>query len=91
MICGDVRNAVLTDHALLEMQQRGISENEVREVLAKSEQSEKVRSGRCVYQSRQTFGKPPKVYLLRVFVDVDRTPPEGVTAYRTSKVDKYWR
>ena len=30
-------------------------------------------------------------YLLRVFVDLDRDPPEVVTAYRTSKVDKYWR
>jgi len=26
---------------------------------------------------------------VRVFVDVDREPPEVVTAYRTSKVEKY--
>jgi len=32
-----------------------------------------------------------KVYLLRVFVDIDREPPEVVTVYRTSKVRKYWR
>ena len=30
-------------------------------------------------------------YLLRVFVDIDRTPAEVVTAYRTSKFAKYWR
>ena len=30
-----------------------------------------------------------KSYLIRVFVDVDRTPPEIVTAYRTSKIRKY--
>jgi len=24
-------------------------------------------------------------------VDVDRSPAEVVTAYRTSKIDKYWR
>jgi hypothetical protein len=30
-------------------------------------------------------------YLVRVFVDVDRSPAEVVTAYRTSKIDKYWR
>jgi hypothetical protein len=32
-----------------------------------------------------------KVYLVRVFVDVDRQPAEVVTVYRTSKVSKYWR
>ncbi len=30
-------------------------------------------------------------YLAPVFVDVDRSPAEVVTAYRTSKIDKYWR
>lgn len=33
------------------------------------------------------FGSIP--YLVRVFVDVDRTPAVVVTAYRTSKIDKY--
>jgi hypothetical protein len=30
-------------------------------------------------------------YLMRVFVDVDRKPAEVVTAYRTSKIEKYRR
>jgi hypothetical protein len=30
------------------------------------------------------------MYLVRVFVDVDRDPAEVVTAYRTSKISKYW-
>jgi hypothetical protein len=32
-----------------------------------------------------------RIFLLRVFVDVGRWPAEVVTAYRTSKVAKYWR
>jgi hypothetical protein len=32
-----------------------------------------------------------KRYLVRVFVDVDRSPAEVVTVYRTSKIEKYWR
>ncbi len=32
-----------------------------------------------------------KVYLLRVFVDIDRVPAEVVTVYLTSRVAKYWR
>jgi hypothetical protein len=48
-----------------------------------------VRPGRVVLQSMlQESGKQ---FLLRVFVDVDRRPAEVVTAYRTSKVAKYWR
>ena len=31
-----------------------------------------------------------KSYLVRVFVDVDRSPAEVVTVYRTSNIAKYW-
>ena len=81
----------VTDHARLEMARRQIGEAEVAQVISAPEQSEAVRPGRMVYQSRMTWGKPPKTYLLRVFVDIDRQPPEIVTVYRTSKIDKYWR
>jgi len=81
----------LSDHARMEIARRQISESEVARVLAAPEQTERVRKGREVYQSRLEWGEPPKTYLLRVFVDVDREPPEVVTVYRTSKVEKYWR
>jgi len=29
-------------------------------------------------------------YLVRVIVDTDESPPRVVTAYRTSKIAKYW-
>jgi hypothetical protein len=32
-----------------------------------------------------------KTYLVRVFVDVDRSRAEVVTVYRTSRVAEYWR
>jgi hypothetical protein len=86
-----VQRYIFTEHALAEMARRGISKDEVAKVLAKPEQVEPVRKGRAAYQSKLGVGDPPKEYLLRVFVDVDRNPPEIVTAYRTSKVDKYWR
>jgi hypothetical protein len=81
----------LTDHARMEMARRQISEAEVANVLSAPEQTERLREGREVYQSRMNWGEPSKTYLLRVFVDLDRDPPEVVTVYRTSKVDKYWR
>jgi hypothetical protein len=81
----------LTDHARLEMARRQISAAEVEGVLAAPEQTECVREGRAVHQSQIEWGEPSKPYLLRVVVDIDRQPPEVVTAYRSSKVQKYWR
>jgi hypothetical protein len=86
-----ITDFILTGHALLEMERRGISANAVRLVLAKPEQMEMVRAGRAVYQAKIDLEEPPKTYLLRVFLDIDRYPPQVVTVYRTSKVEKYWR
>jgi len=60
-------------------------------VLRAPAQSEPQRLGRCVYQERTWDAAASKFYLLRVFVDMDRESPEVVSAYRTSKVAKYWR
>jgi len=73
------------------MARRQITEDDVAKVLVAPEQTAIIHEGREVYQSRFQTGEPTKTYLLRVFVDVDRTPPEVVTMYRTSKVAKYWR
>lgn len=48
-----------------------------------------VRPGREVLQSRVQFGN--RQYLVRVFVDIGEWPPQVVTAYRTSRIAKYWR
>ena len=79
---------VITPHAADEMRRRGIDASLVRKVLTAPEQRLAVRLGRVMLQSR--FEIEGKWYLIRVFVDVDREPAEIVTAYRTSKIDKYW-
>jgi hypothetical protein len=63
----------------------------VRAVLANPEQVEMVRDGRAVYQAKLGMGEPPKTYVLRFLIDIDRKPPYIVTVYRTSKIEKYWR
>lgn len=80
-----------TDHARDEMVRRQVTEKGVAKVLAAPERTETVRKGREIYQSLLQSDEPPKTYLLRVFVDIDRIPPEVVAVYRTSKVAKYWR
>jgi hypothetical protein len=84
-----IEEFAITSHAAFEMQRRGIDKATLQRVLDAPEQRETVRPGRDVLQSRIDFGGKP--CLVRVFVDVDRRPPEVVTVYRTSKIEKYWR
>jgi Domain of unknown function (DUF4258) len=84
-----ITNYIITDHAATELKRRELSKEAIDRILKNPEQRLEIRSGRVVVQSRiQEFGSE---YLVRVFVDIDRSPAEVVTAYRTSKVAKYWR
>lgn len=82
----DLSKAILTGHARTEMARRQVAEVDIREVLARPQETFRLRPGRIVVQSILADG-----YLLRVFVDIDRSPPEVVTVYRTSRVSKYSR
>ena len=82
---------VFSPHALHEMKRRALSMEMVRAVVEKPGQTWEIREGRMVFQSRFVDESSEKTYLVRVFVDVWRTPPEVVTAYKTSKIEKYWR
>ncbi|MEX2287945.1 MAG: DUF4258 domain-containing protein [Planctomycetaceae bacterium] len=79
----DLSAAALTNHAVEQMAKRQIAEADVRRALVAPEETLPVRLGRVVAQA--IVGE----YLLRVFVDIDRTPVEVVTVYRTSKIEKY--
>ena len=79
----DLGSAIIPEHAVQQMGKRSISERDLREVLECPEAVLPVREGRIVAQAMRGS------YLLRVFVDIDREPPEVVTAYRTSKIEKY--
>jgi hypothetical protein len=81
---------VITTYAEFEMRRRGISRDDIHRVVTAPEQRADARPGRVILQSRLE-DETGKVYLLRFVVDVDRHPAEVVTAYRTSRVSKYWR
>lgn len=85
MIAMNLSNAMITDHALLQMARRQISERDLSQLLDNPEEILPVREGRVVAQGM--IGD----YLLREFVDVDRHPPEVVTSCRTSNIGKYRR
>ncbi len=84
-----IADYIFTDHARLEILRRGLSEEMVRAI----HQSNDWRfvQAREVLPSKISSGQLGKACLIRVFVDIDRRPAEVVTAYRTSKMEKYWR
>lgn len=73
-------------HALREVRRRSLSVEQVEQVAREPEQVVAVRPGREVRQSRDDRGG-----LVRVIMAVEENPPLIVTAYRTSKVQKYWQ
>lgn len=83
-------SAVFSPHAVAEMARRRISEADVRAVLSDPDRRAAVRPGRIVLTSLEDPGAGGREYVVRVVVDIDRSPPVIVTAYRSSKIGKYW-
>jgi hypothetical protein len=81
----------LSRHAEWEMTRRGIPLALVQAVMHHPDQRlvDDSRTGRWIHQSRFPF-EDGKMYLLRVVVAEDEQPPVVITAYRTSKIEKYW-
>lgn len=79
----DLADAVLTEHALGRLRSRSISIPRVRRALEEAERVVVLRIGRVAVE-HLAEGR-----LLRVIVDVDRTPPEVVTVYQTSRIRRY--
>jgi hypothetical protein len=86
-----MRKIIFTDHALIQMLRRGISKKEVRGIIQNPGQTDEIRPGRVVMQSRIIARDRESEILIRVFADVSEKSIEVVTAYRTSRIEKYWR
>lgn len=75
-------------HALEQLSARGISEDIVFNVLENPDNIEEESEGQLIYQKIITF-ENKKDYLVRVFVNPDKTPKLVKTVYKTSKFNKY--
>lgn len=82
---------IVTPHAMAEASRRGISETTLLQVATTPEQRTQVRSDREIRQSRIIDAASGKLQLVRVVVDLCPGEDIVVTAYRTSKLRKYWR
>jgi hypothetical protein len=82
---------IITPHALAAIERRGLGLPLVDSIVRDPDQQIELRAGRVVRQSKRVLAPGARVYLLRVVLDVDRSPAVVVTAYRTTKIAKYWR
>ncbi len=78
----------LTSHAREEIERRAIPVSWLEAVLGKPDQVVPERGSLKAYQSRRDIGG--RMFLLRVVVDDTVDPAVVVTAYRTTKIEKYW-
>jgi hypothetical protein len=82
-------NYRLSKHAIEEIDKRGITAQQLDGVLQWPGQKVEEYAGLVCYQSRILMNGDH--FLLRVIVNESHDPAVVVTAYRTSKIDKYWR
>lgn len=80
----------LSNHALEEMERRGIPREMLELVLANPQQVVDEREGKKAYQSQIDFGGG-RMHLLRAIVNDALDPAVVITVYRTRNIQKYWR
>jgi hypothetical protein len=80
----------LSRHAREEMERRSISLPLLESVMDDPQQIVVERENLKAYQSVVDVAEKGS-FLLRVIVDDAVEPPMVVTAYKTSKINKYWR
>jgi hypothetical protein len=76
-----------SQHALDQMDSRGISKETVENILANPDQILTL-DDLTVFQ--QVVSKENPLFLIRVFVNMRKTPNLVVTVYQTSKISKYY-
>jgi len=83
-------NFKISKHAKDEIKRRRIPISLVESVLKNPQQIVEEYGNNKAYQSKVDF-EENKSYLLRVIVNENVIPKKIITAYRTSKIKKYWR
>ena len=81
----------ISTHAREQMDERGISEDMVFDILERPQQTIPEDEEKVIYQSIKFFEEDERDYLVRVFVNIIKFPTLAITVYRTSKIEKYWR
>ncbi|MCX6287266.1 MAG: DUF4258 domain-containing protein [Bacteroidetes bacterium] len=78
---------IFSQHALEQMSKRDIPKETVENILRNPDQKA-LQADLTVFQSIER--SESSEFLIRVFVNLRKSPPLVVTVYKTSKIDKYY-
>lgn len=78
---------IFSRHASERIKDRGISEEKIVLTLVNPDRIDK--ESECMWIYQKLFLIDGKKYLIRAFVNVCKDPTLIITAYKTSKIDKY--
>ena len=84
-------NVIISDHARFEITRRQLSEELVIGIAQNPQQVVQLKKERRVCQSKYYDSTQDREMLLRVICEERHNQLFVVTAYRTSKIDKYWQ
>lgn len=80
---------VLLNHLKFQAEERSIDIKLVKSTLSKPDQI--VPDGKGLMAAQKKYFDSGKEYLLRVIFKEELNTKVGITVYKTSKIDKYWR
>ncbi len=78
----------VSEHARQRASERNISIETIQQVVNMPDTIVEDGPGQKIYQANILFATE-KIYLVRVFVNIDKDPPLVKSVYRTSKLSKY--
>lgn len=81
---------ILSGHAVFEAKRRNIDEGLIRSMVIKPQQKISSKRGRVIVQGRYQDQIEDKEMLLRIIGKETIDKFEVITAYKTSKIKKYW-
>lgn len=80
----------ITDHAKFEAERRNIPEELIKSTIEEPEQQIPSKKGRVIFHQRYYDRIGGKEMLLRVIGKEEAGEFVVITAYKTSKIEKYW-
>ena len=80
---------ILLKHLAFQAEERGINIELVKSALSNPDQT--VLNGKGLKVAHRKYLDNGQEYLLRVIFKEEKETRIGITVYRTSKIDKYWR
>ena len=82
---------IFTPHSLVEIKRRQIKKELVTSVIENPQQRIQVKKERVILQGKYFDDTQKKEMLLRVIGKETREEFMVITAYKTSKIEKYWQ